>query len=526
MRTAAIAALLLGLSVLGITPANAAGNRTSRQVYGTSGGGLDQAVADTLYLKLDASNGPLTGDLTFDGTISSSVSSGTNAVEFLTNGARLDFGIGATDYLFSDGASVNAAGGFVVLGALTVLGTNISAGTTDIRVNLFNSGGASVKIADGLELQGDIFDSRASSPVTVSDVDGLDVAAGQFSVSGISTLTGQLLANGGIKLLANRDITCASSNCEFGTPTFPIFKIFSNQLLVDNIFAETVGAPVKMQEPDGFELTSGPLLIPVGQYIFIAETTTPTAVPDSISLYSKSDNNLYFQSGDGVEHTVTVFEAFHAEATDTDNTDAFGVSAALNFECYHTSGFAAGDVQGFTFDAGGAGTSFPIASIADGGSGEIAVTTTGAHGLAVGDIVSQANLTDATYEGVFVVNTINSSTIYEVTAVFTATDTGTLNQCASLVAATGSAGDYLVTWTASATGVTNNETFDLEMFVQAGGDNTTVRERLGMAGLFSNLHNSVIITIADGDHLSLGIENQDSAGDIIIRQLTIVMTRL
>ena len=36
----------------------------------------------------------------------------------------------------------------------------------------------------------------------------------------------------------------------------------------------------------------------------IAETTTPTAVPDNGKVYTKADNLLYFQDGAGVEHTV------------------------------------------------------------------------------------------------------------------------------------------------------------------------------------------------------------------------------
>ena len=34
------------------------------------------------------------------------------------------------------------------------------------------------------------------------------------------------------------------------------------------------------------------------------ETTTPSAIGDLGAIYTKNDNKLYFQSGDGVEHTV------------------------------------------------------------------------------------------------------------------------------------------------------------------------------------------------------------------------------
>jgi hypothetical protein len=36
----------------------------------------------------------------------------------------------------------------------------------------------------------------------------------------------------------------------------------------------------------------------------MAETTTPTALADYGKVYTKNDNQLYFQSGDGVEHQI------------------------------------------------------------------------------------------------------------------------------------------------------------------------------------------------------------------------------
>lgn len=38
----------------------------------------------------------------------------------------------------------------------------------------------------------------------------------------------------------------------------------------------------------------------------LAEITTPTATADYGKVYTKSDNKLYFQDGDGVEHLITM----------------------------------------------------------------------------------------------------------------------------------------------------------------------------------------------------------------------------
>ena len=71
-------------------------------------------------------------------------------------------------------------------------------------------------------------------------------------------------------------------------------------------------------------------------------------------------------------------------------------------------------------DAGGAGTAFTIDSVFDGPASTISIVTSAAHGLAVGAIVSHANMTDANYEGIFVVVAVPTTTTYTVTATFAA----------------------------------------------------------------------------------------------------------
>ena len=223
-------------------------------------------------------------------------------------------------------------------------------------------------------------------------------------------------------------------------------------------------------------------------------------------------------------------EIIHAEIHDDDNTDAFVINdAGADFHSYHTNGLAAGDLAGWTFVAGGAGTSFPIASIADGAASgvDIAVTTTGSHGLATGDIISQTNLADAAYVGIFTVKAIISATIYEVAAVFTTTGTGTVDQAATLIAGVGAAGVYQMVWGADATTVSNNETFDFRIL-----NGTTVvvgsksRIEFGTGAKFSSFGKPSIFAVADGDKISFALSNEDSAGNITIRDITITLVRL
>lgn len=243
----------------------------------------------------------------------------------------------------------------------------------------------------------------------------------------------------------------------------------------------------------------------------------------------EANESVIFAAYDATNWSVEAStQAFHAEMEDTDNTDAYVVSAATNVEAYHSNGVVVGDIVGWTFDAGGGGTSFPIASIADAGGGDITVTTTGSHTLEVGAIVSHANLTDAAYEGVFVVLTVPGATTYTVTAVFTATDTGTMQEAATLTCQAIADGRYLVNWSASTTTATNNESFDFELYKNAtalsGG--LKVRRKHGTAADFGSTSGVGIVAIASGDKISFTVENQDSAGNITIRNLGVVVTRL
>jgi len=227
-------------------------------------------------------------------------------------------------------------------------------------------------------------------------------------------------------------------------------------------------------------------------------------------------------------HIESATEGFNADMQQTQNTTAFVMSGQDNDTCHHSAVLAAGPLLGWTFDAGGAGTSFPIASIADGAASgvDIEVTTTGSHGLAVGDIVSQSNLTNPVYEGVFVVKAIISATQYEVAAVFAATDTGTMDQAATLTAGAEAMGDYRISWWASATNETNNHTFDFKVYngaTQVTGIET--RRKFGTAGDFGSLSGGGGVTIAAGDVLSFVITNTSGTGNLTVRNFNMEITK-
>ncbi len=219
-------------------------------------------------------------------------------------------------------------------------------------------------------------------------------------------------------------------------------------------------------------------------------------------------------------------EVTHAEYAQNANSTAFVISVADQFHLYHSATLAAGIIDNWTFDAGGARTVPPIASIADGGSGEIDVTTTGVHGLDIGDIVSITNTGDANYDIVHVVISIGSTTVFGVVATYTATGTGFVNHGASLTCGTGQGGTYKLDIGASATSAGNNDTFDFCIYKNAVAQpKTEIRDEFGTAGKYDSLGKPAFLTIADGDVITWALLNTDGAGNLTVRNVTLVIDR-
>ncbi|KKL52319.1 hypothetical protein LCGC14_2286630, partial [marine sediment metagenome] len=179
---------------------------------------------------------------------------------------------------------------------------------------------------------------------------------------------------------------------------------------------------------------------------------------------------------------------------------------------------------------GGAGTSFPIASIANspGSPGvQAQITTTGSHGLAAGDIVSLTNLSAGTNAGIHVVLAPIAATTFEITSANSTNATGTMDQAATLEADAIAAGSYYFAYSLSAAPVGANETFDFELrqnAVTITGSRT--RRKFGAGTDFGSTTGVGIIDIASGDKVSFALSNEDSAANLTLRNVTIVLIRL
>ncbi|KKL96241.1 hypothetical protein LCGC14_1846440 [marine sediment metagenome] len=244
----------------------------------------------------------------------------------------------------------------------------------------------------------------------------------------------------------------------------------------------------------------------------------------------KANEVIDFVAYDSINwHVEASTETIHAMMFDTENSDAFVINAVNEDHMYHTNGLAAGALAGWTFDIGGSGTPKAIMAIVDGADSgvDIAVSTNPAHDLAVGDIISQTNLTNAAYVGTFVVKAVISANIYEVAAVFTATGTGTMDQAATLICTAGSQGVYKINWNASATAASNNDIFVFAIHVEAiRVPSTNIERKFGIAADIGAMSGSSIITVGSGEHVSFMVLNTVGSGNITLKDLNVNLVRL
>jgi hypothetical protein len=321
----------------------------------------------------------------------------------------------------------------------------------------------------------------------------------RHTVTGITASVTQTQGNGVLTGTVNEVTTVANTNDTVTLPT----AVGGLQIEVKNNGSNTL----QIFPASGDDLGEG--------------INTPiTLIAGNILVFSCIDSTNWYVRNTPIPH--------YAEMYDQDNTDAFVITdAGTDRQSYHTNGLTGGTIKGWTFDAGGAGTSYPIASIADGGGGEIAVTTTGEHGLAVGDIISQSNCADTAYNGVFVVNTINSVTEYEVTAVFTATDTGTVDQGATLGVNVNANGIYKLTWNISATPSINNDNIEFGLYKNAAViTGSKIRNKFGNSSDFDSVSGNSIVTITTGDKISFFVSNLDGSGNVTIRDINVSLIKI
>ncbi len=212
-------------------------------------------------------------------------------------------------------------------------------------------------------------------------------------------------------------------------------------------------------------------------------------------------------------------DANYGEMYIEDNAVAVTVNAADEWHAVDGV-LVEGLTNNFTFEAGSDGV---VASIADAGGGDITVTDVG-HGLSVGNIITMNGHTDAAYNGLFAVLTVPTSDTFTITAVYTATDTGTWQKGSNLTC--NAAGTYQGAWSASGISQTINHVFDFAPAV-----NVTISGKAKARRKFSNVDfgsfsGSGLIVLAVGDIITFNLQNVGATGNVTIRTLDLAVHRL
>jgi len=488
------------------TVAASFGTGLEMELEGADGGNLVAATIETIWT--DAGTGAEDAVLIFGLALA-----GAAAVEAARLKSNADFNLitgGAFQINDTDVLDATTLGTAVVnssltnLGTLTALTVNAALITLSQDTDFVISGGINGMSIDGTTFSVDGANNRVgigtATPTTALSM-GNDALISRDANEGLTASTTQTQGNGALTAEINQVSTVANTNDAVTLPS----AISGIKCVIINDGANTL----QIFPASGDNLGAG---------VDIATTLEVNEVVEFVT----------YNATDWAVEAATQLR--HADMHDEDNTDAYVINdAGVDFHCYHTNGLAGDDLSGWTFDAGGAGTSHAIDSITDGAASgvDIAVTTGTTHGLAVGDIISQTNLTDAAYVGIFVVKAIISSTIYEVAAVFTATGTGTMDQAATLKCNAGASGTYSITWYASATSATNNETFDFELTKEATCiSGSKVRRKFGTATDFGSFSGGAITEVTDSEQISLALSNEDTAGNITLRNFTLIVIRL
>lgn len=221
-------------------------------------------------------------------------------------------------------------------------------------------------------------------------------------------------------------------------------------------------------------------------------------------------------------------DSTHGEFGDQDNLTPFEIEdSGTDFQVYHATDLAPGSLDGWSFSPGGAGDNYNIISVGDseGKAGEqILVTTDVAHGLESGDIVSHAALTDPEYVGIFEVVETETATTYEVTAEFTATDSGMGDNAATLECDPGEENVHQVLWFISASPEMNDETYDFALFKNSTlVVGSKVRRRFRKAVDLVSVAGGAVVFASEGDKISFVVSNVESSGDLVIRNFTLIV---
>jgi len=202
-------------------------------------------------------------------------------------------------------------------------------------------------------------------------------------------------------------------------------------------------------------------------------------------------------------------EAHHSAAMKiVDNSTATVISAANSWHPVQGL-YTNHHLDGVLFEAG---SSVSISSVANPGGGAIRVQTSAAHGFAFGDPV--AIVGSSAYDDIYIITAISDTTHFDVTATYSATDTGfaILPDRFQITKTT----EYTINLTLSGTAETNNDILTFSVFINNAENTGNTVERKFSSSDVGAVASSDIFDLSEDDWLYVVIRNNTGAGDFTI----------
>ena len=205
----------------------------------------------------------------------------------------------------------------------------------------------------------------------------------------------------------------------------------------------------------------------------------------------------------------------HGEFYRADNTGPSTISSADKQHAVRLTGMSSGNLSSWTQDQG---TSSPIVGTSDNG-GTLRLATS-AHNFVTGDIVTVVGLATAAQNDVTAVTVVDGSTLDCDDITFaSAAETGVVIQGSHLIAGSGAAGDYQVTFRLSSASASANRTFRFSLFVNKTEQTNLLNENHFSATDIQSSTSTGVITVAESDVVWLAAENVGQSSNITIKHI-------
>ena len=183
--------------------------------------------------------------------------------------------------------------------------------------------------------------------------------------------------------------------------------------------------------------------------------------------------------------------------------------------------FSVESIKGFTFYAGSTGS---ITNTADNGSGLLRCTTAAPHGLSTADVLNTSGLTTAAQNKITRVTVVDASNFdCDDIPFLTGAETGEFYEGDKLVCNSGASGIYKAEMHMFGKSSVANKIFEFELYKNVTPqDNVEAKNRFS-TNTTETMGGGGIITLAEGDVITVGVINNTDTTNFTIEHLNVVL---